>query len=772
MHGPDASRFAPPPAHFAGQRWGLGLILAIFVVLATLYNVRVPILEAPDEALHYLAARHLAEGGGLQPMVTRQSAEGVRLPPLFHGLGALLTLGVDTGEGPALQANPYANVCRPETPGNKNLVMHPEAEGWPYRGVPLAVHLLRLLSTLCAAGAVALAFLAAREALPNHPGVALGAAALFAFNPQFVFVGASATSAAAGVLFGTAALYLALRVANGRALGGPRAAALLGLLVGLGLLAHVSLLVALALPPLAYGARLWRQRRAEREDPAADPLHGLLVPTAVAWGVALAIGGWWYILNAAQGIDPLGGGLLGGDVVRAASTLRETSLSPWETVEAMARSLRSYWGVFGWMNIPADEAYYVFVQLLTVLGVAGLGLGAMWALWNRGDTAGQPWHTVGLVAAWALLQGVVYALYARAATCPQGRLLFPAGAGISLLLGLGIYVLAPRRYGGALVGALAAVLLVVAAAAPFRYIAPAYAAPARVALEEAPATMSDLAIRFSEDVFLLGHHMERRSVKTGDVLRVRLYWLATGAMDEDLTVSLRVYGRDEAVIGSMDSYPGMGSYPTSRWVPGEVIVDDYEIPIAEDALAPTAASVRVGVYRRQGMEHLAALDAAGNDVGTGPAIARVRVAAGRPTVSAPAQPLDLRFGEAIALEGYDLSRADTEDGDMLAVTLHWRRHGPVAGDWTVFVHLQDEVGNLIAQDDAQPVRGDYPTSYWDLEEAVADEHLLVLPDDLPAGRYNLHVGLYTLGSEERLPVTGRESRGDYAAIGTLTIEGP
>ena len=93
-------------------------------------------------------------------------------------------------------------------------------------------------------------------------------------------------------------------------------------------------------------------------------------------------------------------------------------------------------------------------------------------------------------------------------------------------------------------------------------------------------------------------------------------------------------------------------------------------------------------------------------------------------------------------------------------------------DWTVFVHLQDEVGNLIAQDDAQPVRGDYPTSFWEMDEAVADEHLLVLPEGLAAGRYNLHVGLYALGTEEHLTVTGREARGHYAAIGALTIEGP
>jgi len=72
----------------------------------------------------------------------------------------------------------------------------------------------------------------------------------------------------------------------------------------------------------------------------------------------------------------------------------------------------------------------------------------------------------------------------------------------------------------------------------------------------------------------------------------------------------------------------------------------------------------------------------------------------------------------------------------------------------VFVHLLDAEGRIVAQHDSQPQDGAYPTSVWDAGEVVADEHVLDLPVDLPAGHYRLRVGWYLPGSGDRLPVVG------------------
>ncbi|HSD83130.1 MAG TPA: hypothetical protein VLG46_04700, partial [Anaerolineae bacterium] len=59
----------------------------------------------------------------------------------------------------------------------------------------------------------------------------------------------------------------------------------------------------------------------------------------------------------------------------------------------------------------------------------------------------------------------------------------------------------------------------------------------------------------------------------------------------------------------------------------------------------------------------------------------------------------------------------------------------------------------VAQADSSPQAGAYPTSFWDVDETVVDEHLLPLPAALPAGDYTIVVGLYRLDTGERLSIT-------------------
>jgi len=745
--------------------WAVGLLLAVFVALGLLYNVTTPIFEAPGETSHYLYVRGLLDGQGLpwRGITGGDSPPEEPLhPPLFYLLGAAAVAGVDVGSEQACLANPYASIGQPDLAGNKNAVLHVGDESWPYRGTSLAVHVLRLLSTLLGAGTVYLTWLTGRMVLPQRPPAALAAAGLVALNPQFIFISASATNDALAALLGSAALYLALCVAGGRARG-DRHAAIFGAVVGLGMLTKVSLAVGTLLLPLACGAELWRRRSAEDAEPGTGSIWlALGRPSLIGLACAFAVAGWWYLVVFLHSASPPN--LMAFARVLGAGGLYDGA---WRALRPGVALLDSYWGLFGWMNVRGAQAYYVFARLLTLVGLGGLFLGLAWAFWTR-SLSRLPWNTLGLVAAWALLNGLVLAFAARSLTGQQGRYLFPAAGAIALLLTLGLSVLAtpsrPWLVGGAHAGLLIGALL-----APWQTIAPAYALPLRTTLEAAPSAMQDVGVRFGEDIFLLGQQTKQTSVQPGREVRVRLYWLALGDMDEDLAVSLRIYGRDDVVIGQLDTYPGMGTYPTRIWVPGEVICDDYVIPIAVDAQAPTAASLRVGIYRRQSLEHLAARDAAGNDVGTGPQIARLRVVPVHPDASEPMQAAQLQFGDGIALEGYDVTRGIEDGQQALKVTLYWRRVGPLSQDWTVFVHLVDGVGNLLSQDDRQPAHGYYPTTFWDLNERVVDQHTLLLPASLAPGQYNLHLGFYLLGTEERLPVSGDGSQGNYALLGPVTI---
>ena len=107
----------------------------------------------------------------------------------------------------------------------------------------------------------------------------------------------------------------------------------------------------------------------------------------------------------------------------------------------------------------------------------------------------------------------------------------------------------------------------------------------------------------------------------------------------------------------------------------------------------------------------------------------------------------------IRLLGHDLDPAAFEQGAELAFRLYWRADAPTDGDYTVFNHLLDADGDLVAQVDGPPLPGTRRgTADWnDPQETVISRGFrLQLPDDLPAGEYRLVTGFYRRDTGQRL----------------------
>jgi hypothetical protein len=135
--------------------------------------------------------------------------------------------------------------------------------------------------------------------------------------------------------------------------------------------------------------------------------------------------------------------------------------------------------------------------------------------------------------------------------------------------------------------------------------------------------------------------------------------------------------------------------------------------------------------------------------------------------------LEATFGGQIRLLGYDLSAGSSgalSPGETCTATLHWQAVGPVDRNYTVFLHLVDEAGQIQAQEDGPPLDGSYPTSYWQPGEVLEDAHMLELGQAMPAGEYRLLVGLYLLEDGARLPITAGPSAGeDSLVLTSLTV---
>jgi hypothetical protein len=93
-------------------------------------------------------------------------------------------------------------------------------------------------------------------------------------------------------------------------------------------------------------------------------------------------------------------------------------------------------------------------------------------------------------------------------------------------------------------------------------------------------------------------------------------------------------------------------------------------------------------------------------------------------------------------------------------------------DYTVFVHLIDEEGQIWGQKDNQPEGGFYPTSFWDPGEVIKDEYRLQVRPETPKGEYQIEIGMYLLDTNERLPLKDRSGKmiDERILLGPVKVE--
>ncbi|HEV8637093.1 MAG TPA: glycosyltransferase family 39 protein [Chloroflexota bacterium] len=141
-------------------------------------------------------------------------------------------------------------------------------------------------------------------------------------------------------------------------------------------------------------------------------------------------------------------------------------------------------------------------------------------------------------------------------------------------------------------------------------------------------------------------------------------------------------------------------------------------------------------------------------------------ASGRPIFAAQAA-----FGTA-SLVGFD-ARGEPRPSGRVVVGLHFAPEGPYPRDLEVFVHLIDGAGKIVTQHDGPPCGGGCPTSSRSGGELIVDEHAVELPGALPAGQYELVVGLYdaTTGDRVRRTDAAPADQPDRVVLGAIRVEG-
>ena len=106
-------------------------------------------------------------------------------------------------------------------------------------------------------------------------------------------------------------------------------------------------------------------------------------------------------------------------------------------------------------------------------------------------------------------------------------------------------------------------------------------------------------------------------------------------------------------------------------------------------------------------------------------------------------------------------------GDAISLRFVWGATQQINQPYTVFVHLLDGDGQLVAQADGLPRGGQWLTTCWRPGQAFEDGMAIDLPEQVPAGRYSMRAGLYWLPTGERALL--RDGT-DSVELGTIQVE--
>ena len=106
---------------------------------------------------------------------------------------------------------------------------------------------------------------------------------------------------------------------------------------------------------------------------------------------------------------------------------------------------------------------------------------------------------------------------------------------------------------------------------------------------------------------LLGFDREPLAPAPGQTLAVKLYWQSVAITDQAYKVFVHLLDANGQIVAQRDAVPRDGTRPTTSWLPGEVITDEYPLALPADLAAGTY-TLQVGMYNTLTQERLPMLD--------------------------------------------------------------------------------------------------------------------------------------------------------------------
>jgi hypothetical protein len=246
-----------------------------------------------------------------------------------------------------------------------------------------------------------------------------------------------------------------------------------------------------------------------------------------------------------------------------------------------------------------------------------------------------------------------------------------------------------------------------------------------------------LGLQAANGIALDAFHGDRR-LQPGNTLHAALSWTWPGGPRPDklrYAIFAHLVDGSGKVVAETDN----PLLPSVDWRAGEQVVQWLDLAVP-GGVAPGRYVLDVGIYAQDGVVRQELTDAGGKSIGSSLTLGPFVVPPPAPAATAGA--VEAQLGDGIEL----VSHQAAFSGGALKVDLTWAATAQPSKDYTVFLHLLDDSGKVVAQADSQPRGAEFPTSLWQAGDRIADSYSL----QAPPGRYTLEVGMYDLPTLQRL----------------------
>jgi len=292
---------------------------------------------------------------------------------------------------------------------------------------------------------------------------------------------------------------------------------------------------------------------------------------------------------------------------------------------------------------------------------------------------------------------------------------------------------------------------------------------------------------FNGEIELVDYRYSADRVGQGKGFAVELLWQAQAKPADNYTLLAELVDAAGNVLRSVEQQPVEGRAPTANWQAGQFVRDQVDLvlpasaPVGEEALQVRLSWLRLDGSKLKVRRWLL-------PVGESLSLNRLEVTEEERVFAAPSvpYPVDANLDNKVRLLGYNTSLsgesglqwsrekcATNAEACQIHFDFYWQGLNEMDGLYFVFLHLVDEQGQIVAQQDKGPgIRGKEPTTSWLPGEVITDPVDLILqPDRTPPGSYTLRIGMYLPPGGPRLPVLDQTGQpvGNFVEIGTIEV---